>query len=388
VGLQARQALGRRKLTWLTLALVAAGTVETGAYFLSLVMQKRWVMFAAPEETGDHSRYQGYLESRDPVLGWPYPAEFTAASKIWDRTGARPSPAFDCSQPARVSLYGDSFTQSECGDVETWGNQLALRLGMRVANYGVGGYGSDQALLRFERNQADTSDVVILAHMTENILRNLTRNRDLLTHQADYAYKPRFAISASGELEHVPIPRLTPVDHLRFVGAEQPQLVLPWESFQPDGPAGVVVPAFPYTWSFLRNLGSFRFRARLAGRPEWAEFYERNHPLQGLQITAAICREFARLARQRGKEPIVLVLPAEPDLRHFQRTGRYAYEDLVTEVRKHGVPCFEFGAALMQHLGSRDLDQLFDATRHYRPEADALLAEFVHQILRSLDLPR
>jgi hypothetical protein len=57
-------------------------------------------------------------------------------------------------------------------------------------------------------------------------------------------------------------------------------------------------------------------------------------------------------------------------------------------VRAAGIHCFEFGTTLLQHLDQREPGELFNATNHYLPEADALLAEFVQQILHDLGLRR
>ena len=44
-------------------------------------------------------------------------------------------------------------------DKEAWSNQLSRLVGCRVANYGVSGYGSDQATIRFEQNVDGSFDV-------------------------------------------------------------------------------------------------------------------------------------------------------------------------------------------------------------------------------------
>ena len=79
-----------------------------------------------------------------------------------------------------VSLYGDSFT----ADI-TWGNIVAEKLGCDVANYGVGGFGIDQALLRFKHSTDDFARVTLLGFFSEDIARHITRNFDV------WVYRPR-----------------------------------------------------------------------------------------------------------------------------------------------------------------------------------------------------
>ena len=82
-----------------------------------------------------------------------------------DETGSRIIPAYPDPNrfPACVSLYGDSVTwAAEVDNEHAWSNVLSLLLGCRVANYGGGGYGADQAYLRFKLNSRDKSKVVII----------------------------------------------------------------------------------------------------------------------------------------------------------------------------------------------------------------------------------
>jgi len=81
-----------------------------------------------------------YFRARDPLLGW-------TSNHPTDASGARPSLAFPMPGNACVSVYGDSFVWSSgaSSDTAAWPEIVARMLGCRIANYGVGGYGVDQA---------------------------------------------------------------------------------------------------------------------------------------------------------------------------------------------------------------------------------------------------
>jgi len=65
-------------------------------------------------------------------------------------------------------LYGDSFTEGSGVDPEhAWSNVLSQLLHCRVANFGVSGYGTDQAYMRFLNNQRDPARVVVLGFLSE-----------------------------------------------------------------------------------------------------------------------------------------------------------------------------------------------------------------------------
>lgn len=359
-----------------TIVLVA--TMELASFGIGKALQDKWSMYRRPVPNIKQTRtYDEYMARRDPVAGWPSPEEM--GSYMFDPTGARPSPAFPYSpdNPARVALYGDSFTASPNSDEEAWGNVLARLLGCRVANYGGRGYGSDQAFVKFRANQADTAKFVVLGHLSEDIVRNLCRNRDLLTYSQWYAYKPRFILDSDGELELIPTPALTEEEHLRFLGLADPPLLLEHESFAPGGPAGVVDLTFPFTVAVARNCFGYLMRARFAGEPTYAQFYEPGHPLQGMEITAAICETFTEEAKARGMQPIVLLLPTREDIEDGREKNVWHYASLLEELGRRGVEFLDFGPHLAAHIGDRPLDEFYDDTSHFKPNSDALLAQFI-----------
>jgi hypothetical protein len=375
---------GLRRLVALLCLLVSA---EAAAYVGGRVLQRKWCMYGVPKLPAERiqTTYEDYLRRRDPEVGWPLPEQL--GGKLFDAYGARPSPAFSDTTPetSQVSLYGDSFTQSACSDEDAWGNVLARTSGLRVSNFGQGGYGTDQAFLRYRRNVRDHSTFVVLGHLSEDILRNLTRYRDLLTYEMFYAYKPRFVLGADGGLELVPIPKLSADEHERFIGAKGPRFELEHESFAPGGPAGATLLRFPYTVALARNFGDFRMRARLARRPSWAEFYAPGHPLHGLEITAGICRAFVAEARRRGQRPIVLLLPNKEELLRFRAKGETYYRPLADALASSGVDCIDFCPALAEFTQGKTMQEVYDATLHFAAPTDRRLAEFVLQEIRRLE---
>ena len=99
--------------------------------------------------------------------------------------------------------------------------------GCIVINHGVGGYGSDQAYLKFLKRVSDSTirrdDLVVLSHLTENILRNANRNRSLLYPQATTPLlKPKFKIEE--EIYAIPLPKSLDAETLRDL---QTKIILP-----------------------------------------------------------------------------------------------------------------------------------------------------------------
>jgi hypothetical protein len=130
-----------------------------------------------------------------------------------------------------------------------------------------------------------------------------------------------------------------------------------------------------------RNLGHWRLRARLGRYPEYAPFYEPDHPLRGHQVTAGICRAFAREARAQGRRPIVLLFPGPHDAAWSQRLGRAAlFERLARELAPE-VEVVDFTPRLLAWLGGRDAWSAYK-NHHFVPEVEPLVAASVLEAIR------
>jgi hypothetical protein len=202
-----------------------------------------------------------------------------------------------------------------------------------------------------------------------------------------YAMKPRFVLDRNGGLERVPLPPLSEHEYLRSVGIEAPFLPLEHENFQPGGAVGVTDLTFPYTIAILRNLGAYQMRAVFARRPEHAEFYLKDHPLQGLQLTTGILKAFQQEAAARGQWPLVVLLPTSQDLAYVRRTGTWPYASLVEELDRAKVNYLDFGPKLLAFTAGREVREFFKPLRHYNEETNRFLAQTVHEALRARGAP-
>lgn len=98
----------------------------------------------------------------------------------WDAYGGQPRPTTNldlASDSPCVYVYGDSFSHAdEVSDTDAWPNQLEEKLGCRVINYGVGGYGTDQSYLKMKQtlpNSAAISSIrpIVLFGVYQEMLR-------------------------------------------------------------------------------------------------------------------------------------------------------------------------------------------------------------------------
>ncbi|MGA9754990.1 MAG: hypothetical protein WBV23_07590 [Desulfobaccales bacterium] len=330
------------------------------------------------QEESDLHDYADYLRYRDPVLGW---TSTLPDKKDRDKMGSRPIPAYPDPDrfPSCISLYGDSFTYAEeVDDDHAWSNLLSKLEQCRVANYAVGGYGTDQAYLRFKLNQNDESPIVILGIFSDNIIRNVNQLRNLY-YPMRYGLTPKFILNRTGDLELVPLPEMSKADYEKLV--KDPNSFLPYEYFRLDGPQGPFKLRFPFTISLIKSWRHFRVIPRIMGRPYWADFYQENHPSGSLVITAKIAKAFWDLAICRNKQPVIILIPHPVDLQYFLKTGVWSFQNLVDRLAKEGVECLNLGPGMVDYLQGRNPFKLIKV-KHYNEEGNQVIAGLVDNYLK------
>ena len=370
--------------------LFALLVAEFAAFAAIRVLQARGLVYRepTPPNAQEAASYRDYVAKRDPLLGWPFPSQ--RGGDFFDASGARRNPEFEdpAAHPACVTLFGDSFTQGARVDHRhAWSNLLSSQLGCRVANYGQGGYGTDQAYLRFKQKSGGTARWIVLGHLSENILRNATRCRDLYTSSMEYALKPRFLLDATGRLRLLPIPELSEQEYRRLLGVEGPPLILDHEFFNLGGAAGIALVRFPYVYSAVRSARDYRLRASIARRPPYAEFYDPNHPAGGLAITAEILRSFAQEVEGAGKRPLIILFATQPDLDWRRKTGLWSYQALLDRLAKQALPVLDLGPRLEAELAGRETADFFEQTGHYNEQGNRFVARVVYEYLQARQLP-
>lgn len=289
--------------------------------------------------------YADYLVKRDPTLGWPSPQSFGQEKR--DLSGARRSPAHPQPGATCVSIYGDSFAWGdEVDDEHAWANLLSREIGCRVANFGVGGYGLDQAYLRYLNNTKDNSEVVVLTIFSENIQRHINQWRVLLTGGSNpFSLKPRFALNSHNKIEMIPLPDLTLEEFNRM--RYSPKDFLKYEYYLPTTSNGPTYFSFPYTLALVQMLQNERVLTKLGGKPSFYRLYSTDHEAQGLEITKQIILSFRARALQQNKQLVVVTIPSGSEVDHFLTTGQWVIQPLIQTLSEHNLNVINFGQELM-----------------------------------------
>ena len=144
----------------------------------------------------------------DHTLGWePKPkTKGTKRNRLdqewqWsiNERGARYNQKFQVNASPYIAAFGDSYTfGDEVNDDNTWEYYLSLQLKRYVANYGVGGYGTDQALLRYQKklNEGLRPTFAILGIYQSNFNRVVNRFRPFYNVNTGFklGFKPEFTL--------------------------------------------------------------------------------------------------------------------------------------------------------------------------------------------------
>ncbi len=384
--------MGRRLLLWASAILILLAIMEGAcAIFLHVVIASRaHFLLWDPDLAAAHKQWLAAAGNWDDELGWPSPRE--AVSPPRDATGAKANPDFPQGAKACASVYGNSFVWGD--DIplaQGWVEQLSRKLGCRVANYGVSGYGTDQAYLRFTRMTKDDAPVALLGIFPENVMRNVNQYRQLIGfNQTPLVLKGRYLLDSAGHLAWIQRPRIDEGGYLRLL--RDPASVVPHDYMLPDTRDGPVTLGFPYLLTAKRIALMPRLWTRITGSPSWGDFYRADHPSGALALTVAIAEAFVRDAERRGKRTLVVMLPGASSFRARAKYGAPEYQPLLTALAARHVAVFDPAAALLAALGSRSYCTLYvqpaKCNGHFGVAGGAFVADVVMSELRRRGLAK
>lgn len=359
-------------MNWLALAAILV-VVEVGL-FLVVNLQRRsfpWLITKRDElPTFDSQALRKFIDySFDPHLGWVRRPDSSGVENgrkgpitfHIDSLGSRAN-TFGNSPPV-VAAFGDSYAFCrQVEDDETWEAQLSRQEGFGVLNFGVGNYGVDQALLRYERMELpDTVRVVVMGFVPETICRVQSYWKHYLEFGNIFAFKPRFALDPEGRLILLENLIRSAEDFAGFL--EKLPAIRESDGFYEKKFRSHQF-RFPYTFSLMRNplkqtmlIGAVAVRGALRAlgisshRMESLPFtlvmknnlrdaYRLYGDSNATKLLSAILLRFKDEARRRRHIPLVLVLPQLLDLKLNQ--GKAApYRNYFSELARQ-LPILDF----------------------------------------------
>jgi hypothetical protein len=333
------------------------------------------------EKTGEPSRFVLF----DPELGWDYPPNIEYEDI--DGTLYRHGPSGEritCTSfgTTAISTYGDSFTYgSEVRDEDTWQTFLAKRLGTNVVNFGVGGYGTDQAYLKYDLQGRPGVRIAMLCLWPENINRVVNIYRPFYQHGDTLTLtKPRFIRDGQG-FNLVPNPlrkvrdtaKLSNQSFIRQLGQldywYQLDQRLPSLSFP------FCLSLFHWRKPVFEQLGlSAAGLLPLHSHPvyPWNLFDEP----EAFSILCHVTDRFARTARSRGTDPVIVILPHKDTIREVMDYGEGRFARYLVYLKQSQYPFIDVVQAMADmHPNQTQLNAWYQG--HATREGNRIIAEVI-----------
>lgn len=309
----------------------------------------------------------------DPRLGWAIGASRTSADGMYASSieGLRSRVAGEqlANHVAdlRIALYGNSFVFSEevsYGDSVAYHLEDILGSGQQILNFGVPGYGIDQAHLRFEYGSAEwRPDIAILGFIRHDLIRALDVYTFLRPSWGIPFSKPRYEITGNNNLQLNNVPNIPAAQ----IFAANDIAELPLIELDPN--------YFAFDWKrrFAHNSMIFRLLASLFPRypTEDGSFQH-----TASEIGARITEKFTKHAQIEGITPLVVYLPSRSD---FESTDMLLKEQTIDGALELGVEVVDLTECLGARVNYEDLfvpDGVHYSGKGNRAFAECLLELF------------
>jgi hypothetical protein len=317
----------------------------------------------------------------DPQLGWKPRPLGRNSLYAYDARSVRIDPEAPSAEPARaqpslrILLFGDSFTHGdEVPYRDSWAYLLdedlrAVGIEVQISNLGVGGYGMDQALLRW-RAVADeiSADLVIFGLMLADVPRNTFMIPPLAMRTGLPFSKPRFVLEGA-ELRLINSPAPPTRELADIVRNITRWPLVPYESAY--DPADYAVR--PWQRSRLARLAVHRIRDRLESDPLLRS--------DRRALARRIIDEFRDDVQRRGADFMVVSVPRRKYLRDRLKTGVLPGAEFLRELSAD----FLFVPTEEALYAARDDDSfrsLFMPHGHFSHAGNAIVAAQVAQAVR------
>jgi hypothetical protein len=320
----------------------------------------------------------------DPELGWTWRPSTAEGLDVINALGARGPREYE-RQPAagkrRIVTFGDSFTFGDEVAAEATFQWLLEHQepDTEVLNFGVSGYGTDQALLRFRSLGLLGADVACLGILLENIGRNVNRYRPLWNMRTGICLtKPRFVLDARDELVLVPQPYATRIELAEAILAERVLEDVAEHEYwlgRPPVPTGKLSSLVRVACGFLA------YRERTPARL-WRD--EAGEPFR---VTLALLAAFQAEARAAGaRHAPILVFPAKEDLRNHALPGRPYWTGFFAELERRGIEFIDLVTPLAERAradGEEPPGASLYKGGHLSKVGNALVAQTLRDWLRA-----
>ena len=352
---------------------------------LKLIGKKKNIFYANTQV--EQTKIDNWLaNSYDAELGWKLHRNDA------NNLGARRNSDYPEKAIYDIKSYGDSFTMgAEVTAENTWQAFIEKKTGWDCLNFGVGAYGSDQALLSYKKSKIK-SRYVILGILCENIGRVVSVYPAWYM-RAWFPPKPRFIKQGTGwQLLKMPIDRKDKAALLqdeRFVNSLKS--VDYWPGYYEDQLQAPARLRWPALYTVLRHGQFFASRAQIVFDNWWhpslqseLQIYKYTHLYdsnsEALQIMKFIIDAFVETANQRAENPVIILFSDQFSIDIFKKYGKKIYQPLIDHLNKNQYKYLDIG----EIFSRENYEQYFNYyNSHYSPAGNKRVAEALIQLFRA-----
>jgi hypothetical protein len=326
-------------------------------------------------------------EELDEELGWRYRPGFASATDNINRQGVRALREYESlatPHTLRVAAFGNSFVYAnEVSDQDSWCAQLESSTpGLEVLNYGVGGYGLDQAYLRYRREgRRLRPDVVLVGFYPDDLRRAVNVYRRFVSTKEWPLTKPRYRLRDDQTLELLPNPLSTPTAYKQLISDPRSIHTLGVHDHWYD-PMVYEHPLYDVSATLRVGYAVWQRTQRRWLDPDRlmrnGVFNERS---SAFRLQVALLGAFNDAIRADSAIPVVLMLPNRASVETVRRGGLAEYAPLSDALGRHRLAVWD-GMSAFRDSGS--VESLFAPGGHYSPAGNRALAAWLSTRLDSL----
>src|SRR5688572_10524848 len=380
----------RRVVFGLVTAVAVWLIVDTGAYFfLNWISTRFGIFYGLRAPTDDEIR--AFTEiGFHPVFGWDL-RKTVARGPLGEKKGHD----YALQPRYKAKAFGDSFVEGVRNPKNSFEYSVEELTGWQCLNFGVSGYGPDQATLKYQANTVST-EYAILGMLDENIGRVVNRLRGFYTLEESYRTKPRYVVGEAGVVTLLPNPISNPgdleklkdpayVDELRrddYWSKYYEGLNAPYELRWPA--TAVLVPHADFFALQGLRLAQHAIRPTYESslwRSRHYHLYDEKS--EGIAIMRHVVDEFAAAARAKGETPIILVFAAGETMEIMAEFHRKPYQPLVDHLGRTGVEFIDVGEVFLKE---KDFKRFYiNGDGHLNEIGNRRVAEEIVRLIRVLD---
>ncbi len=331
--------------------------------------------------TGE-ARYTSYRRE----LGWAIKPNGEFKGYKANSQGLRSRREYPLEPPkdaVRIACFGDSFTHGDAAACwDTWPELLHQSDdGLEVMNFGVGGYGVDQAFLRYQYDGIKYKpDVVLIGFMTLNFERCVNVYRPFLRPKTGMPLaKPRYYLK-DDQLVLQQNPMQSLADYARLLEAPDTYLAALRENDfhyenaffdRSDHPLGTVR-ILQFAWEKIQR-----------GKPLRSDGMF-NVESEAFAISFRLMDAFAERVRSDGATPVMVLFPGKEDIKNVRDGKPLVYQPLKQHLVEAGHDVIDCMDVFIGDAGKHALGELI--VGHYRPLGNRFVAQHIEDGLRQRGL--